>query len=223
MNDVTKRFIEAYKNLGLTGYRMGKESKVITKQKISNIENGLTDVSSDILADFLRLYGDKVDANYILTGVQSDNIRPVSPYLREDLVQLDYISISAMASFVETLYGGSVDIEKYGVISEEGEVLDASTDIIFQVDGDSMTPTIPNGSKILARKIEECKWEVLSGVVVIVYGKALTVKRILKNALYCDNKLTLKADNPLYGQMDVERSEIRGIWQALRIVSQKII
>ena len=86
-----------------------------------------------------------------------------------------------------------------------------------------MTPTIPNGSKILARKIEECKWEVLSGVVVIVYGKALTVKRILKNALYCDNKLTLKADNPLYGQMDVERSEIRGIWQALRIVSQKII
>lgn len=29
MNDVTKRFIEAYKNLALTGYRMGKESKVI--------------------------------------------------------------------------------------------------------------------------------------------------------------------------------------------------
>ena len=223
MNDVTKRFIEAYKKIGLTGYRMGKDSSVITKQKISNIEKGLTEVSSDVLSDFLKIYGDKVDANYILTGVKSDNVHPVSSYLHEDLVQLDYVSISAMASFVETLYGSSVEIEKYGVMPEEGEVLNTETDIVFQVNGDSMMPTIPNGSKILARRVDECKWEALSGVVVIVYGKTLTVKRILKNALYGENKLILKADNPLCGQMDVERCEIRGIWQALRIVSQKII
>lgn len=49
MNDLTKRFIETYKALGLTGYQMGKVSKIITKQKISNIENGITDVSTEIL------------------------------------------------------------------------------------------------------------------------------------------------------------------------------
>lgn len=37
MNDVTRRFIETYKEMGLTGYRMGKKCPSITKQKISNI------------------------------------------------------------------------------------------------------------------------------------------------------------------------------------------
>lgn len=66
-------------------------------------------------------------------------------------------------------------------------------------------------------------WESASGVVSIVYGKTLSVKRILKNSLFLDNVLTLKADNPKHGQLDVERREIRGMWQALRIISQKII
>ena len=38
-----------------------------------------------------------------------------------------------------------------------------------------------------------------------------------------DNILTLKADNPTHGQVDVSRCEIRGMWKAIRIVSQKIL
>lgn len=68
MNDVTKRFIETYKSLGLTGYRMGKQSSVITKQKISNIEKGVTEVSSEILSDFFSNYSE-VNPDYVLTGV----------------------------------------------------------------------------------------------------------------------------------------------------------
>lgn len=67
MNDVTKRFIETYKSLGLTGYRMGKQSSVITKQKISNIEKGNIEVSSEVLASFFATYKD-VNPEYILTG-----------------------------------------------------------------------------------------------------------------------------------------------------------
>lgn len=67
MNDVTKRFIETYKSLGLTGYRMGKQSSVITKQKISNIEKGVTEVSSEILSDFFSNYSE-VNPDYVLTG-----------------------------------------------------------------------------------------------------------------------------------------------------------
>lgn len=195
----------------------------LSRGYVSNVGDSIREAQKEkILKVFPEL-----NINWLITGEgnmeKTDEVHLVAPYLREDLVQLDYVPVNAMASFVETLYGGSVEIEKYGVIPEEGEVLDVNTDIVFQVDGDSMTPTIPNGSKILARRVEECKWEALSGVVVIIYGKTLTVKRILKNALFGENKLTLKADNPLYGQMDIERSEIRGIWQALRIVSQKII
>ena len=137
-------------------------------------------------------------------------------------VKVKYVPIDAAASFVESLYNTAYEIDSYGVMPEEGEVLDDSY-MVFQVRGDSMEPTIPDGAKILARKIEEGLWESASGVVSIVYGKTLSVKRILKNSLFLDNVLTLKADNPKHGQLDVERREIRGMWQALRIISQKII
>lgn len=67
MNDVTKRFIEVYKVLGLTGYKMGKISNVITKQKISNIEQGVTEASIDIVSDFCSIYT-AASSDYILTG-----------------------------------------------------------------------------------------------------------------------------------------------------------
>lgn len=67
MNDVTNRFVRTYKEMGLTGYRMGKDCSSITKQKISNIEKGITEVTTDILADFALAY-ENVNANYILTG-----------------------------------------------------------------------------------------------------------------------------------------------------------
>ncbi len=155
--------------------------------------------------------------------MQSDStISKVAPYLQDILVKVKYVPIDAAASFVESLYNTAYEIDSYGVMPEEGEVLDDSY-MVFQVRGDSMEPTIPDGAKILARKIEEGLWESASGVVSIVYGKTLSVKRILKNSLFLDNVLTLKADNPKHGQLDVERREIRGMWQALRIISQKII
>lgn len=67
MNNVTKRFIETYKEMGLTGYRMGKDCSSITKQKISNIENNLTEASIDMVSNFCDVYPN-VNANYILTG-----------------------------------------------------------------------------------------------------------------------------------------------------------
>lgn len=147
--------------------------------------------------------------------MQSDStISKVAPYLQDILVKVKYVPIDAAASFVESLYNTAYEIDSYGVMPEEGEVLDDSY-MVFQVRGDSMEPTIPDGAKILARKIEEGLWESASGVVSIVYGKTLSVKRILKNSLFLDNVLTLKADNPKHGQLDVERREIRGMWQAL--------
>lgn len=67
MNEVTKRFVETYKAIGLTGYKMGKSSNIITKQKISNIEQGITDASIDIISDFCSTYL-TVSCDYILTG-----------------------------------------------------------------------------------------------------------------------------------------------------------
>ena len=108
-------------------------------------------------------------------------------------------------------------------MQENGEDLQNGEYVVFQVKGESMSPNIPNGAKILAASIPEEKWDEVNGVIFIVYGKTLTIKRVLKNSLFTSNVITLKADNPTYGQLDIERNEIRGIWEARRIVSQKIV
>lgn len=153
----------------------------------------------------------------------TSNAKAVMPYLREELVNVPYVPINAKASFVESLYDTAYETETYGVMTEEGEKLNESEYKVFQIDGDSMTPNIPDRSKVLAKLIPEERWENASGVVFVVYGKTLTIKRILKNSLFDKNILTLKADNPIYGQVDIENNEIRGMWQAIRIVSQRIV
>lgn len=154
---------------------------------------------------------------------KNSTAKEVKPYLREELVNIPYVSIDAKASFVESLYDNTYEEETYGVMSEDGESLNNIEYKVFQIDGDSMTPSIPDKSKVLARIIPDTKWEEASGVVLVVYGKTLTIKRVLKNSLFDKNFITLKADNPIHGQVDVERKEIRGMWQAIRIVSQRIV
>jgi transcriptional regulator with XRE-family HTH domain len=150
-------------------------------------------------------------------------VKYIAPYLGEDLVNVEYVPAKAYASFIESMYSVEYDLETYGVRPEEGEDLTNGKYMVFDIEGDSMYPTIQSGSKILCEKICEGNWEYAKGVVVIVYGKTLTVKRILKNNLYINNILTLKADNPTYGEIDIEKCEIRGVWRAVRVVSMKII
>ncbi len=196
--------------------------------RIYFVLNGRNDISTD-LARIINGKYPNVSIEWLLTGggrmlnPPHSDVNYIAPYINEDLIAVPYVSVDAAASFVESLYEMEYDIDTYGIMPEEGETLSDGTYTVFQIKGNSMEPTIPDGTKILAKKICEGKWEESSGVIVIVYGKTLSVKRILKNSLFNSNILTIKADNPVHGQIDVERREIRAMWQAVRVVSQKII
>lgn len=235
LSDLSKRFLQAISYCGLSGYKLKKDNIISSESTLTSIKKGIQLPSKKTIDAFCEKYD--VSRAWLYTGeglfaktpsgqiepsekdirdalknarMQSDStISKVAPYLQDILVKVKYVPIDAAASFVESLYNTAYEIDSYGVMPEEGEVLDDSY-MVFQVRGDSMEPTIPDGAKILARKIEEGLWESASGVVSIVYGKTLSVKRILKNSLFLDNVLTLKADNPKHGQLDVERREIRG-------------
>lgn len=168
----------------------------------------------------------KVDADFVeespCVNAGLSNVEAVGAYISDNLVRVPYVPVSATASFIDSLYDVNYEMDTYSLVPEKDELLDEKY-MVFQVNGDSMEPTIPDGSKILAHKIDESQWENADGVVVVVYGKVLTVKRIKKNALYLDNLLVLKADNHKHGEMDVERREIRGMWKVKRIVSLNIV
>lgn len=115
MNNVTRRFIETYKNMGLTGYRMGKDCNSITKQKISNIENGLTEASIDMVSDFCDVYSN-VNANYILTGKGSmflETEDEASHFITYDeLVRQHGATIANYNAIIDTMKKKFHEIEK---------------------------------------------------------------------------------------------------------------
>lgn len=251
IDEVSKRFLRELETLGITGYKLKKDRIVRSQSTLTNIKSGKQRVSRKTIDACADEYG--LDKHYILMGgisnTQGDQMiitasnstitntnnkyqqdkagstaERIKAYIKEELVEVPFIPQDATASFIEN-FGDMRNVisDTYAVMQENGEDLQNGEYVVFQVKGESMSPNIPNGAKILAASIPEEKWDEVNGVIFIVYGKTLTIKRVLKNSLFTSNVITLKADNPTYGQLDIERNEIRGIWEARRIVSQKIV
>ena len=142
---------------------------------------------------------------------EPSNAQPIKTYINDELIEVPIVDADAAATFIENMYDQHYNVDKYGVMQEEGEDLNSGEYVVFKVVGESMVPTIPDKAKVLAMRIPEERWEELSGVVFVVYGKMFVIKRILKNSLFINNIITLKSDNPLYGQMEVVQRKRRDL------------
>lgn len=139
-----------------------------------------------------------------------------------DVVMIDFVPVSATASFIESLSDGATAMDKLPLIPFGNERDEVDSLAVFEVDGDSMFPTIPSGSLILAKKIPERSWHYAEGVVVAVFAEYVVVKRIGRNCLLTDNYIVLRSDNEGYGEMTVALADIRGLYKAKRIISSAI-
>lgn len=197
------------------------------QSNLSKILNGDRNVAPNLInaiCDNLNVsYKWLVNGEGSMFLTESSDAQPIKTYINDELIEVPIVDADAAATFIENMYDQHYNIDKYGVMQEEGEDLNSGEYVVFKVVGESMVPTIPDKAKVLAMRIPEERWEELSGVVFVVYGKMFVIKRILKNSLFINNIITLKSDNPLYGQMEVDRTEIRGMWKAIRIVSQRIV
>lgn len=139
------------------------------------------------------------------------------------VLMVDYVPIAASATFIDNL-GNSTEpeLEKFPVIPQGNEGESSERLCVFEVEGESMAPNIPSGALILGKEIPERSWHYAEGVVVAVYDQYLVVKRVARNALLTDNYLILRSDNPDYGEMLVQLSDIRALYKAKRIISAPI-
>lgn len=157
MEEKTKRFFEVIDFLKVTGYKLSKQSKLITQQKLTNAKNGRNVISTDIVMELCRLY-EQVNPNYILTGEGS--------MLINDTTQLVSVTNEATESAVP-FYGdipvsaGQKDLAKVlmnlkptGWINLPG--MPASIGA-FPVIGCSMEPEIKPGDFISIAQID--RWE----------------------------------------------------------------
>ena len=250
MNDLTKRFIETYKALGLTGYKMGKECNVITKQKISNIETGRTNVSTDMLSEFLDIYGKKVNPNYILKGelpilytsekkvendampLTFDKVVPISDETRQNTEQdaaeeAAEDSLSAYETFLlpMSVHGGSLTgIPADGTMLQNCEKIVSpikGVDFAITVYGESMSPEYPSGSRVLIKKINPDVFIDWGKVYVLDTSNGVIIKQVTDSGK--EGVITCHSINPdpKYSDFDVSLSEVYGMYRVLMCMSAK--
>ncbi len=151
------------------------------------------------------------------------NVKPGSVFVREDLVDVPFVSRQATASFIESCCDYNYEtLETIAVPGITKEDLRRYKYIVFEILGNSMFPTIKDSTKILAKYVDPGNWEYITGVYVVCYRDFLVAKRIMKNDLILTGTLTLHSDNPQSGETTIRKDDIRGMWEAISTLYQKI-
>lgn len=86
--------------------------------------------------------------------------------------------------------------------------------LVFDIEGDSMEPSLRDGQQVIAWPVPESKWEHLHNTICVVdYDDTVTVKAIFKNDLFNTDGLTLHATGGRGGEFRVAQSLIHSIWE----------
>lgn len=212
---------------------IGEKMGIYNRSYLSQLVNS-PNPNPDFINKFIEV-APVISKQYLLTGegemlkaeARSNAKTAGGAYQAEQqddrVLMVDFVPIAASATFIDNL-GNSTEpeLDKFPVIPQGNEGAGADRLCVFEVEGDSMFPTIPSGALILAKEIPERSWHYAEGVVVAVYDQYLVVKRVARNALLTDNYLLLRSDNPDYGEMLVQLSDIRALYRAKRIISAPI-
>lgn len=86
--------------------------------------------------------------------------------------------------------------------------------LVFDIEGDSMEPSLRDGQQVIAWPVSDSRWEYLHNTICVVdYAEDVTVKAILKNDLNNTEGLTLHATGGAGGSFTVARKDIHSIWE----------
>ena len=147
----------------------------------------------------------------------SNNTRSIQPNIRELYVELPYASVKAQAGMPANYEGCQLTwlSETYPVFL--ANALSNRDQIVIEIDGESMTPSIRDGANVLADAVakENIQYE-SGGIYAVLFGNSrFVVKRIKTNTINSDGFLRLWSDNETYGHIDVPANEIHCMWKVV--------
>jgi SOS-response transcriptional repressor LexA len=197
MKDFTARFVEVVESLGQNGYKLDGVG-CITKQKMSNIKNGHTDVKTEVVADLCSAFPN-INANYILTGSGPMFQEEHQCDLAKTLPRIPYdAAAGSLTDMVEgvTEYG----CERIPVISAFPKY-----DFTIRVTGRSMEPYYFSGDEVACLRINESQFIQWGRVHVLDTTQGVVIKRIYENG----DSIRCASFNPEYPDFNVPKEDIR--------------
>lgn len=228
--DRLHRILEAKE---LNPYKIWKDTG-IQRQSIMNYLKGENKPSSDILKRLADYLG--VSSDWLLTGLGDlranldDNTHVELQNTianRLDLcsrakevattdfewVNISFIPVHARATFAETSTTEVHEVNTIKIPRRSG--INYSNGHVFEVDGDSMEPTLISGEQVFCEYVDPSDWKFTTGPVVIDFGNNMVViKRIKENNL-TNGELTLWSDNEIGGKFTLskEQDQIRRMYK----------
>ena len=225
-NSIQDRLKQVFDALGITIYQIAKDLDE-NSSKFYNILSGRAKPSYDTIIGILNYYP-QVRSDFLLRGegpvLTEGDFSNAHPTPQEnDYVDVPFVPVKFHASFVES-YGEGFrfqDLDSCRVSKDL--VQNLREPVVLEVSGNSMSPQLVHGARVLAVPIDTGDWIYQSGgVFAVIYRDFFVVKRIRKNDLLTKHYLTLHSDNPMGGSVTVPSNEIRGIWRVANIVSAPV-
>jgi repressor LexA len=212
-----KKIIEA---LGLTTYQIAKILDE-NSSKFYNIMNGKTKPSYDTIFRLIEKYPE-INPEYIFKGIEPILIHSKKEgALVDDLLfeEIPYLPIKFQASFIEN-FDVSLkydDLGKYSIL--KASLKNKKQPVVIEIQGNSMSPQLQSGNKVLASEVSQPDWAYINGgVYAIIYRDFFVIKRIKDNDILQKGYLVLHSDNIKSGNITIPHEEIKGIWKITNII-----
>ena len=222
---VQTRLKQVFDALGITIYQIAKELGE-NPSKFYNILNGRAKPSYDTIMSLLACYP-QISADYLIRGIlpvlNSPQTNAVLTSTDEETIEVPFVPVRFYATFVESYADGmgTTDTEMFRV--RKPVTKGHKRSVVLEISGNSMSPQLAHGAKVLAVPVSESDWEYQSGgVFAVMYRDYFVVKRIRDNELITRKYLTLHSDNPNGGNVTVPLQDIRGLWKIVTIVEAPV-
>lgn len=212
-----KKIIEA---LGLTTYQIAKTLDE-NSSKFYNIMNGKTKPSYDTIFRLVEKYPE-INPDYIFKGIEPILINSKKDgALVDDLLfeEIPYLPIKFQASFIEN-FDVSLkhdDLSKYSIL--KASLKNKKQPVVIEIQGNSMSPQLQSGNKVLASEVSQPDWGYINGgVYAVIYRDFFVIKRIKDNDILQKGYLILHSDNIKSGNIAIPQEDIKGIWKITNII-----
>ncbi|MCK8491821.1 MULTISPECIES: LexA family transcriptional regulator [Spirosoma] len=222
---IQDRLKQVFEALGITIYQIAKELGE-NPSKFYNILNGRAKPSYDTIMSLLACYP-QISADYLIRGVlpvlNSPEENAMVMATDEDTMEIPFVPVRFYATFVESYTDGigASDIESFRV--RKPVMKGHKQAVVLEISGNSMSPQLAHGAKVLAIPVNENDWVYQSGgVYAVMYRDYFVVKRVRDNELLTRKYLTLHSDNPNGGNVTVPLQDIRGMWKIVTIVEAPV-